>query len=124
MGRTPSWRYVVLVTGLAVVYAAAGKLGLRLGLVNPSASPVWAPTGIALAAFVVAGNRVWPAILAGALFYNLTTAGTLATSVAIAGGNTLEAFAGAYLVRRWAGGIHAFEQGHDVVRFAAFGGLA
>lgn len=124
MGPNLSWRRLAFLVGIAAVYTAAGKLGLRLGLVNPSASPVWAPTGIALAAFIIAGNGVWPAIFGGALLYNLTTAGSLGTSLAIASGNTLEAFTGAYLVRRWAGGIHAFEQGGDVVRFAALGGIA
>jgi len=119
-----SVRQVALLFGLAVVYTAAGKLGLRLGLVNPSASPVWAPTGIALAAFIVAGHKVWPAIFVGALVYNLTTAGSFATSLAIAAGNTLEGLIGAFLVNRWANGTRAFERGGDVMRFAALGGLA
>ncbi len=119
-----SVRQVALLVGLAVVYTAAGKLGLRLGLVNPSASPVWAPTGIALAAFIVAGDKVWPAIFAGALIYNLTTAGSFATSLAVATGNTLEGLIGGFLVHRWANGTRAFERGADVVRFAALGGLA
>lgn len=119
-----SLRQLGLLLGLAIVYTAAGKLGLRLGLVNPSASPVWAPTGIALAAFLVAGDRVWPAIFGGALLYNLTTAGSLATSVAIATGNTLEGLIGAALVNHWAKGTRAFERGGDVMRFAALGGVA
>src|SRR6266540_854738 len=53
--------------GLAVVYFAAAKLGLSLAFVNPSATAVWPPTGIALAAFLIFGPRVWPAIFAGAL---------------------------------------------------------
>lgn len=118
-----SLRQLGLLLGLAVIYTAAGKLGLRLGLVNPSASPVWAPTGIALAAFLVAGDRVWPAIFGGALLYNLTTAGSLATSLAIATGNTLEGLIGAALVNRWAKGTRAFERGGDVMRFAALGGV-
>lgn len=124
MGPKLAGRQIAVLVGLAVVYTAAGKLGLRLGLVNPSASPVWAPTGIALAAFIVAGQKVWPAIFAGALVYNLTTAGSLATSLAIAAGNTLEGLIGAMLVDRWAGGTSAFERGRDVIRFAALGGLA
>jgi diguanylate cyclase (GGDEF)-like protein len=109
--------------GLALLYTAAGKLGLRLGIVNPSASPVWAPTGIAIAAFVVVGVRIWPAIFAGALFYNLTTAGSLVTSLGIATGNTLEGVIGASLVLRWANGAQAFERGRDVIRFTALAGL-
>ena len=119
----PSLRQLGLLLALAVVYTAAGKLGLRLGLVNPSASPVWAPTGIAIAALVLGGARYWPAIFVGAFIYNLTTAGSLATSLAIATGNTLEGLVGALLVRRWAHGAHAFKRGATVVRFAVLAGL-
>jgi diguanylate cyclase (GGDEF)-like protein len=108
---------------LLVVYTAAGKLGLRLGIVNPSASPVWAPTGIAIAAFVLGGAWCWPAVFAGAFLYNLTTAGTVATSLGVATGNTLEGFVAGVLVRRWANGAHAFDRGADVVRFATLAGL-
>ena len=119
----PSLRQLGLLLALAVVYTVAGKLGLRLGIVNPSASPVWAPTGIAIAAFVLGGARYWPAIFAGALLYNLTTAGSVATSLAIASGNTLEGLVGAALARRWANGAQAFKRGADVVRFAVLAGL-
>lgn len=118
-----SLRHVGLLVALALLYTAAGKLGLRLGIVNPSASPVWAPTGIAIAAFVVVGLRVWPAIFAGAFFYNLTTAGSIVTSLGIAAGNTLEGVVGAALVLRWANGAQAFERGRDVIRFTALAGL-
>jgi diguanylate cyclase (GGDEF)-like protein len=118
-----SLRHFGLLLALALLYTAAGKLGLRLGIVNPSASPVWAPTGIAIAAFVVVGMRVWPAIFAGAFLYNLTTAGSILTSLGIATGNTLEGVIGAALVLRWANGAHAFERGRDVIRFTALAGL-
>jgi len=106
-----------------VVYTAAGKLGLHWGIVNPSASPIWAPTGIALAAFVLYGGQVWPAIFLGAFLYNYTTAGSFLTSLGVALGNTLEGAVGANLVRRWANGPHAFEGGRDVVRFVVLGGI-
>ena len=124
MSQRWSLRQIGLLLALALLYTAAGKLGLRLGIMYPSASPVWAPTGIAIAAFVVVGLRVWPAIFAGAFFYNLTTAGSVVTSLGIATGNTLEGVVGAALVLRWANGAHAFERGRDVVRFAALAGLA
>lgn len=110
----------VLLTG---VYFAAGKLGLSLAFAHPSASLVWPPTGIALALFLVVGYRVWPAIALGAFLVNVTTAGTVLTSLAIAVGNTLEGLVGAYLVRRYARGPGAFERGADVVRFAVLAGL-
>ena len=103
---------------VAVAYFVAGKLGLTLASVNASASPVWPPTGIALAALIVFGYRTWPAILLGAFLVNLTTAGNVATSLGIAAGNTLEAVCGAWLVNRFAGGIHAFDRAQGVFKFA------
>jgi signal transduction histidine kinase len=120
-GRT---RAVLLQVALAAVYVAAGKLGLSLALVHASASAVWPPTGIAIAAFLLLGRSVWPAIFAGAFLVNLTTAGNLATSLAIAFGNTLEGWIGAELVRRFAGGLTAFERPGDVCRFVALAGLS
>src|SRR5690348_543868 len=105
------------------VYFLAGKFGLNLAILNPSASPVWPPTGIALAAFLWWGQRIWPAVFIGAFFVNLSTAGTLLTSCFIAGGNTLEGLVGAYLVNRYAGGRHAFERSSDVFKFVAFAAL-
>jgi signal transduction histidine kinase len=116
-------RDLALLAIVAAAYVGAGKLGLRLALVNPSATPVWAPTGIALGAFLIFGRRVWPAILLGAFLVNLTTAGNTVTSLCIAVGNTLEGMAGAYLARRFAGGRHAFERTEDVLRFALLAGF-
>ena len=73
-------------------------------MVNPSATLVWAPAGIALAAMLLLGKRMWPAILVGAFLVNLTTPGSVVTAVVIAIGNTLEAVVGATLVERFAGG--------------------
>ena len=123
MIRGWSWARSAGLVALLVVYTAAGKLGLHWAVVNPSASPIWAPTGIALAAFILYGGQVWPAIFVGAFFYNYSTAGSLVTSLGVALGNTLEAAVGAKLVRRWAYGAHAFEAGRDVVRFVVLAGI-
>ncbi len=109
---------------LAGVYFVAGKLGLRLALVNPSASAVWPPTGIALAALLLVGYRVWPGVLIGAFLVNVTTAGTVATSLGIATGNTLEALVAARLVNRFAGGRRAFDGPQGVFLFVVLAGLA
>src|SRR5436190_24143928 len=93
---------------LTLVYFVAGKLGLTLASLHASASPVWPPAGIALAALLLLGYRAWPAIFIGAFLVNVTTAGNVATSFAIATGNTLEALAGAWLVNRFAGGTNVF----------------
>lgn len=114
--RTPSW--ILRNCALAALYAAIAWGSLRLfATLNASASPVWPPTGLALAALVLAGNRLAPGVFLGAFVANLLTAGTVTTSVAIAAGNALEAVAGAYLVRRFAKGRHAFD---DVRHLALF----
>ncbi len=113
---------LVIVAVLAVVYLIAAKLGLMLAFVHASATAVWPPTGIALAALLVFGYRVWPGIFVGAFLANITTEGTVATSLGIAAGNTLEGVTGAYLVNRFAGGRNAFNRPQDVFRFAVLAG--
>ena len=109
---------------LAVIYFIAGKLGLMLASVHASASPVWPPAGIALAALLLLGYRLWPAIFIGAFLVNVTTAGNVATSFVIGTGNTLEAFVGAWLVNRFAGGINVFDRPQGVFKFALAAGVS
>src|SRR5205807_2073540 len=57
MNSSRSLRKLALLVLLAVIYLIAGKLGLRLAFVNPSATAVWPPAGIALAALLVLGYQ-------------------------------------------------------------------
>src|SRR5271166_3655822 len=113
-----SARYLLELAVIAAAYLVLAKLGLRLALINPSASPVWPATGFALAMVALRGHRIWPAVFIGALIANATTAGSLLTSVAIASGNTLEALVGGYLFTRFCGGTRAFDTPRNVVKFA------
>jgi signal transduction histidine kinase/integral membrane sensor domain MASE1 len=111
-------RWWCLLAAIAVVYFLAGKLGLQyFAYVHASASPVWPPAGIALTALLLCGSRVWPAIFVAAFLVNLTTAGSVLTSLGIAAGNALEALVGARLVTRFAGGVRVFERASDAFRF-------
>src|ERR1700682_68802 len=114
-----------ILIGLAVcaTYILAWKLSLHLAIVHPSASPVWPPTGIAIAALLTLGSRFWPAIFAGAFVVNLTTAGSALTSFGIAAGNTLEDVLASYLVSGFASGRRAFERTWDILRFTLYGGI-
>jgi PAS domain S-box-containing protein len=107
------WKILVL----AIVYFVSGKLGLELAFLHRSASPVWPPTGIALAALLVFGYRLWPGVWLGAFLVNITTAGSIFTTIGIAAGNTFEAVLGAWLVDRFANGRCAFEQAGDIFRY-------
>jgi diguanylate cyclase (GGDEF)-like protein len=116
-------RDLAIVAALAVVYFGAAKLGLRFAFVHPSATALWAPSGITLAAFLIFGVQVWPGAFLGAFFANITTAGSALTSIGIATGNTLEGVVGCYLVRRFARGLQTFERVLDVFKFAFLAGM-
>jgi signal transduction histidine kinase len=107
-----------LIGALAIIYFFAGKLGLMLASLHASASPVWPAAGIALAALLLLGYRVWPAIFVAAFLVNVTAAGNVFTSFGIAAGNTLEALAGAFLVNRFADGKNVFDRPQGVFKFA------
>src|SRR5438309_8468725 len=109
---------------LTLVYFIAGRFGLMLASLHPSASPVWPAAGVALAALLVLGYRVWPAIFIGAFLVNVTNTGNAATSLAIASGNTLEAVCGAWLVNRFAGGTTVFDRPQGVFKFALAAGVS
>ena len=98
-----SCRYLGTAGAVALAYFVLAKLGLQLASVHPSASPIWAPTGFALAVVLLGGPRLWPAVFIGAFAANATTAGTLETSLLIALGNTLEAVVGGLLIGHWSG---------------------
>jgi len=108
---------------LAAVYFLTGKVGLTLAFVHPSATAVWPPAGIALTAFLILGNRIWPSIFLAAFLVNITTTGSVLVCLGIAAGNTLEGLAGAWLVNRYAGGRNAVYRTPDVFKFAFFAGL-
>jgi len=103
---------------LAALYFGLAKAGLALASLHPSASPVWPPSGLALAALLLWGMRVWPAIAIGAFLANVTSFGSIATSMVIAAGNTLEAVITAWLIRHLSGGANTLETPSRVVAFA------
>ncbi|MFC7653893.1 CHASE domain-containing protein [Pseudoduganella danionis] len=122
--------YLALVMALTACYFLFARASLLLAFAHSNATPVWPPSGIAFAAMLAFGYRVWPAILIGATFANLATfvgnglAPDLSTnliSLLIGAGNTLEAAAGVWLARYYACGRQPFSQLQDVYKFALIG---
>jgi diguanylate cyclase (GGDEF)-like protein len=111
-------RRVIVPAAFFAAYVATGVLAFDLASGHPTVGPVWAPTGIALAAFIIAGPRVWPVILLASFFVHWSTAGSWATSALIAVGNTLQGAVAAFLVNRFAGGRDVFRRAPNVFRFA------
>ncbi|HWN97617.1 MAG TPA: MASE1 domain-containing protein, partial [Methylomirabilota bacterium] len=123
----PSVKKLAGFLALIAVYVCAGQFGLSLASVNASVSPVWPPTGIALAALMIWGIRLWPAIFIGAFIVNIVTpspagasaAAVIAKTVGVAMGNTLEGVLGAWLAERFAGGVKAFQRVRSLFKFVA-----
>ena len=97
--KVPS-RYVLSVLALAALYLAVAKLGLAMDPVSGFATVVWPPTGLALAALLVGGRRLWPGVALGAFLVNWWIGAPVPTALGIAAGNTLEAVIGAFALER------------------------
>ena len=84
-----------------MTYFVTGKLAASiLGLVKAEASPVWPPAGIALAALLLQGRRMWPGIALGSVLLNLSAGIPSAVIVTSAFSVTLQALAGEALLAR------------------------
>jgi signal transduction histidine kinase/integral membrane sensor domain MASE1 len=79
------------------------------------ATLVWPPTGIALAALVLRGSRLWPGVMIGAGIANVLTGAPLLVALGIAIGNTLEALLGAYALRTLPGFRTSLDRLRDVL---------
>lgn len=92
---------VLRIAALTAVYVTVAWLGLSFAFVHGTVSPVWPPTGLAIAALTLWGPRLWPGVALGAFIANHLIAGNVAgAAAAIALGNSLEAVVGAIALRR------------------------
>jgi PAS domain S-box-containing protein len=88
---------------LVCVFAAcflAGEIGLTVPFTSGNVSPVWPAAGVALAAMIIFGYRVWPAVALAAFVVNLFTDIPHAAAAGIALGNTVGPLFGTWLLRR------------------------
>ncbi len=102
---------------LAAAYFSAAKLSLLTAIPPGYATALWPSSGIALAALLLFGPRMWPGIWLGAALVNVTVQSSFVAAFIIATGNTLEALAAAMLVRRQLGLPSEFMRGRDVSTF-------
>jgi signal transduction histidine kinase/CheY-like chemotaxis protein len=100
---------------LSAIYVLLAMLGLRMHAINNFATLVWPPTGLALVAMLVLGLRFWPSIALAAFLANLWSGAPVAVALGIAAGNTLEAVAGAYLLRAIPGFRSSLDRLTDVL---------
>ncbi|HEX3605910.1 MAG TPA: MASE1 domain-containing protein [Candidatus Dormibacteraeota bacterium] len=103
-------------------YWAAARLGLTLQFPHTDIAPVWPAAGFGVAALLLGGPRLWPALAVGALLGNLGDGLTLPVSASIAAGSTAEYLLAAVLLRR-AGLGRELARLSDVILLALLGGL-
>jgi len=110
----------LLYTGiLALAYFVTGKLAASmLGLVKAEPSPVWPPAGIALAALLLQGRRMWPGIVLGSVLLNSTGGIPSAVIATSAYSVTLQALAGEALLT-WSGFSTKLDRLRDVLALVA-----
>ncbi len=121
----------VVMIMIAIIYFTSARLSLFLAVGDTNASPVWPPSGIALAIILLLGYRVGPAIFAGAFIANLFTlkgygfsdALYVTASFSTAIGNMLEGLIGVYLIRLFSKTDNPFETIKDLSVFIIFGSL-
>jgi signal transduction histidine kinase len=116
-------RYALAIAVLASVYLVAARAGLMVDAVAGFATLVWPPSGLALAALLLFGKRLWPGVLVGAFAANLLTGAPVLVAFGIAVGNTLEAVLAAYALRRIPGFEVSLERVVDVVGLIVFAAL-
>ncbi len=120
----PHGDVTVLVWGavLCAGYYATGLLGLALPQIGEQVSLIWPPAGLAFAALLRLGPRLWPAVAIAALLVALSTGLPLWTATLLALGNAAGPALAAEALRRH--GLHsALDRRHDL-RLLGLGAVA
>jgi len=103
---------------VAAIYFGLAESALWFPWINPAATSLWPPTGLALALGLVRGYRIWPAVLAGSFSSTAMVVDSLIESGCIAGGTVLATLAGIWLIGRAANGRGPFATPLAVTKFA------
>ncbi len=112
--------YLVKNILLAALYFTTAKVGLQFATVGQNVTLVWPPAGLALAALVLSDLRLWPGVALGAFAVHITTGFALPEVTLVTFGNTFEAVAGAYLLKRFVQFHPSIDRVRDVLGFVFF----
>ena len=117
---------------VALGYILGGYVGDLLSFPPVDLSPVWPPSGIALAALLLYGKRILPGLLAGILIVqtvSFTETANLSEVLqsfpvvfVISIGSVLQALTGCYLIHRFVGRNDPLLENRKIIRFFFLGG--
>jgi serine phosphatase RsbU (regulator of sigma subunit) len=122
------------IAAIAALYWVLAHLGQVLTNPPGTVAAVWPASGLALAVILLRGARVWPGVWVGSFLSNMwgffdpanigTTAASVVVGSVIGAGSTLQAFAGALIIRRRTGLNNPFDSARGAFAFAGSGVLS
>ena len=115
-------KYFFQIAIVCLAYVVAGKLGQATTNIRSSnLGPVWPAYGIALAAILKYGYRVWPGVMAGALLVAFFSPVPHITALGQAAGATLAAMTGAFLLHHFVDFRPSLSRLSDALGLIVFG---
>lgn len=109
--------YAVQLLLLTMVEVIVGSIGFELGLMGHHVSMVWPPAGVSVAALLLLGYRVWPAVAIGAFLTSYGNNAPLVFCVASSLANVSEALLSAWLLEHYVQIRHSLERVRDILGF-------
>src|SRR5207248_7219579 len=117
-------KYLIQITIVFLAYFIAGKLGqATTNIRSNNLGPVWPAYGVALAAVLLLGYRVWSGIAVGAFLVAFLSPAPHLAAVGQAAGATLAALSGTFLLRRIGKFDDSMSHLRDALALILFGAL-
>jgi len=110
------YRCVLQLAFVFALYFGAGKLGLAVPFTSSNVSPIWPAAGVAVAAVLIWGIQIAPAIAFAAFLVNFLTPVPTFASIAIGLGNASSAVIAGYFLKHVADFETSLPRLKDVLR--------
>jgi PAS domain S-box-containing protein len=110
--------YALELVTIVTVYICFVEFSVVLPWINPTATPLWPPTGLALALVQLRGYRICPALIIGSFLATTLGGASPLEAALIALGTAFAALAGAWLISRWLRGRETFRTPLDIAKFS------
>jgi signal transduction histidine kinase/ActR/RegA family two-component response regulator len=121
-------KYLLLISVIAGVYFIFGLLGLLLKVPPSNLGAIWPPTGIALAAVLLAGNKICPSIFIGQISLALWQSGfndnTIISALVTSLSTCIGISSAAWSIRRLIGFPNPLVTDKSIFLFMLLGGIA